>query len=419
MNENILVLNDLNTGNNIKQGDRTILKYLCDDGNGDKLDLTGLPARAVLKTRKNQVVYQTEAQISDRNEVTFIIDRVVPANQYVLEIVVDNQYIFPSDNSIYLNVTKSSIGSVDDFIQNNSREYLEEIIDERINGVGGIATVEYVDGSIKGYLTIDELKDVYLKDVASVKYVDSKVSGLASKEYVDSLDISEQLVDYATTEYVDNKVTGLASTEYVDSAVSSIDLSDYATTGYVDGKVGEIDLTPFATKEELNNIDLTPFATKDDLTPLATTEYVDNKVSSIDLSPYSTTEYVDNKVNSIDLSPYATTEYIHANFAERSDLESLASTNYVDDKVTGLATTEYVDSLDISNQLASYATKADLNNIQLTDEQKAELKGEPFRYEDFTEDQLNSLRPKIWTGKYEDFIQISQPDPTTLYLIKE
>ncbi|MGX7141454.1 hypothetical protein ACWOBX_08380 [Facklamia languida] len=157
MNENILILSDLNTGNNIKQGDRTILKYLCDDGNGDKLDLTGLPARAVLKTRKNQVVYQTEAQISDRNEVTFVIDRVVPANQYVLEIVVDNQYIFPSDNSIYLNVTKSSIGSVDDFIQNNSREYLEEIIDQRIGD--NFVTVEYVDGKIVDLATKEEIKD--------------------------------------------------------------------------------------------------------------------------------------------------------------------------------------------------------------------------------------------------------------------
>ena len=132
MNENILILNDLNTGNNIKQGDRTILKYLCDDGNGDSLDLTGKLARAVLKTRKNQVIYQTEAQINDRNEVTFIIDRIVPATQYVLEIVIDNQYVFPSDNTMYLNVTASSLGALVKEIDNNSLDLIVDDLKSRL-----------------------------------------------------------------------------------------------------------------------------------------------------------------------------------------------------------------------------------------------------------------------------------------------
>lgn len=300
MNENILVLNDLNTGNNIKQGDRTILKYLCDDGNGDSLDLTGKLARAVLKTRKNEVIYQTEAQINDRNEVTFVIDQVIPANQYVIEIVVDDQYIFPSDNTMYLNVTKSSLGAFEDYINETPREELYKAIDERIGD--HFVTKE----DVKDHLTIDELKDIYLQD-------------------------------YATTEYVD-------------------------------------------------------------------------------------------------------------------------------DKVTGLATTEYVDSLDISDQLTNYATKSDLENIELTEAQKAELKGDPFRYEDFTEEQLKALKGKdgvdgkdgingvdgkdgkpftyddftpeqlqslkgdkgepgqsvkIWKGTGTEYTNLKSTDPNTIYLIKE
>lgn len=127
MNENILVLSDLNTGNNLKQGDQTILKYLCGDGSGEVLKLEGLKARAVLKNRKNTVIFSTETTVRANNEVLFIIDKILPATQYVLEIIVDEKYIFPSDNSLHLNITASSLGALVKEIENNP---LDLIIDD-------------------------------------------------------------------------------------------------------------------------------------------------------------------------------------------------------------------------------------------------------------------------------------------------
>lgn len=127
MNQNILILNDVNTGNNLKQGDQTILKYICGDGSGDVLELEGLKARAVLKNRKNIVVYSAETTVKANNEIMFMIDKVLPVAKYILEIIVDDKYIFPSDNSLYLNITASSLGSLAEEIESNS---LDLIIDD-------------------------------------------------------------------------------------------------------------------------------------------------------------------------------------------------------------------------------------------------------------------------------------------------
>ncbi|WP_051221223.1 RES family NAD+ phosphorylase [Eremococcus coleocola] len=127
MNQNILILNDVNTGNNLKQGDQTILKYICGDGSGDVLELEGLKARAVLKNRKNTVVYSAETTVKSNNEIMFMIDKVLPVAKYILEIIVDDKYIFPSDNSLYLNITASSLGSLVEEIESNS---LDLIIDD-------------------------------------------------------------------------------------------------------------------------------------------------------------------------------------------------------------------------------------------------------------------------------------------------
>ena len=132
MNGNILILSDLNTGNNLKQGDQTILKYLCGDGSGDVLKLEGLKARAVLKNRKNNVVFSTETTVKANNEVLFIIDKVLPVAKYVLEIIVDDKYIFPSDNSLHLNITASSLGALVEEIESNSLDLIVDDLKNRL-----------------------------------------------------------------------------------------------------------------------------------------------------------------------------------------------------------------------------------------------------------------------------------------------
>ncbi|MEB8419344.1 hypothetical protein NGG16_18170, partial [Enterococcus casseliflavus] len=69
---NILTIKNENTGNQLKAGDHTILKYQLTDGNNEVLTLEGLPARVSLLKDK-QILYQTETTVGEENRVQFSI----------------------------------------------------------------------------------------------------------------------------------------------------------------------------------------------------------------------------------------------------------------------------------------------------------------------------------------------------------
>lgn len=118
-----MLITETNT-NNLKQGDKSTLSYIClTDTN-----FSGQSAKAVLKTRQNAVVYTTDTTIQDGNVVDFTIDTVLPVGRYILEIVVNDEYIYPDDNTIYLNVTASSLGAVVDSIESNSLDMVKGYI---------------------------------------------------------------------------------------------------------------------------------------------------------------------------------------------------------------------------------------------------------------------------------------------------
>mgnify|MGYP007028009877 FL=1 len=179
MNENILILSDLNTGNNLKQGDQTILKYLCGDGSGEVLKLEGLKARAVLKNRKNTVIFSTETTVNANNEVLFIIDKILPATQYILEIIVDDKYIFPSDNSLHLNITASSLGALVKEIENNPLDLIIDDLKSRleISGSNHVHTQQVasniweINHSLNKYLSVTIVDTSGNLVVGSVHYI--------------------------------------------------------------------------------------------------------------------------------------------------------------------------------------------------------------------------------------------------------
>ncbi len=118
-----MLITETNT-NNLKQGDKSTLSYIClTDTN-----LSGLSAKAVLKTRQNAVVYTTDTTVQDGNVVDFTIDTVLPVGRYIVEIVVNDEYIYPDDNTIYLNMTASSLGAVVDSIETNSLDMVKGYI---------------------------------------------------------------------------------------------------------------------------------------------------------------------------------------------------------------------------------------------------------------------------------------------------
>lgn len=105
---NVLNVLESNDGNRIKQGDKSIMRYVLQDANNDNLDLNGLSAKAFFSL--NDKVEYTYATVVEDNAIEIVIDDVIPAGLYTLEIWVDNKYSFPSDNKAKIEVVPSIIG---------------------------------------------------------------------------------------------------------------------------------------------------------------------------------------------------------------------------------------------------------------------------------------------------------------------
>lgn len=108
MIKNVLTLNESTDGNRIKQGDQSVMRYTLSDTSNDNLELDGRQAIVYLYTDKG-VAYKQETTVSN-NVVDVVIDEIIPTGHYTLEIVVDNKYIFPSDNKTKIEVTSSVLG---------------------------------------------------------------------------------------------------------------------------------------------------------------------------------------------------------------------------------------------------------------------------------------------------------------------
>lgn len=111
--KNVLELQGSEDGNRIKQGDLSTMRYILKDANEDDLKLKDLDATIYLSTKQEKVIYKYKTYVNEINGqyyVDFRIENIIPSNTYVLEVLVDNRYIFPSDNSKEIIVTSSAIG---------------------------------------------------------------------------------------------------------------------------------------------------------------------------------------------------------------------------------------------------------------------------------------------------------------------
>ena len=110
--ENVLNLNDSNDGNRIKQGDLSHMRYILTDSNNDDLKLNDKPAKVYLTDSTGvKYIYDTTVKQSDNAYVyDVVINQIIPAGTYTLEIWVDNRYVFPSDTKTKIQVTESVIG---------------------------------------------------------------------------------------------------------------------------------------------------------------------------------------------------------------------------------------------------------------------------------------------------------------------
>ncbi|MGF3113203.1 collagen-like triple helix repeat-containing protein [Facklamia sp. P9177] len=114
----ILSVQDLNTGTVIKQGDKTTLKFKLVDYDRDDLKLSGKPVEIVLLTTNfKEKLTIANTTVGTDGVVSFVINGDLPANQYYMEFVVDNKYIFPSEHRYFWRITPSSKASDLNLIQ--------------------------------------------------------------------------------------------------------------------------------------------------------------------------------------------------------------------------------------------------------------------------------------------------------------
>ena len=162
------------------------------------------------------------------------------------------------------------------------------------------------------------------------------------------------------------------------------------------GTGANVDLSPYATKQEADNLYLKKVDIRNYLTMIGDPKYA----LKTELSNYlSNTDAINN---------YAQKGWATQTFAYKNDLGTFIKKNEIAQYALtpGDASTRYVNKIEgqsfaQKSELSDYVKKAEINqytstsNVQLTPEQIEKLKGpkgEPFRYSDFTAEQLQALR---------------------------
>jgi hypothetical protein len=177
------------------------------------------------------------------------------------------------------------------------------------------------------------------------------------------------------------------------------------------GTGANVDLSPYATKQEADNLYLKKVDIRNYLTMIGDPKYA----LKTELSDYLSKTDANNN--------YAQKGWATQTFAYKNDLGTFVKKNEIAQYALtpGDASSRYVNKIEgqsfaQKSELSEYVKKAEINqytsasNVQLTPEQIEKLKGpkgEPFKYSDFTQDQLNALKgPKGDKGepfRYSDF----------------
>ena len=168
------------------------------------------------------------------------------------------------------------------------------------------------------------------------------------------------------------------------------------------GTGANVDLSPYATKQEAENLYLKKVDIRNYLTMLGDPKYA----LKTELSDYlSKTDATNN---------YAQKGWATQTFAYKNDLGTFIKKNEIGQYALtpGDASSRYVNKLEgqsfaQKSELSDYVKKTEINQYASSTQGPPGPKGEPFKYSDFTQDQLNALKgPKGDKGepfRYSDF----------------
>ena len=168
------------------------------------------------------------------------------------------------------------------------------------------------------------------------------------------------------------------------------------------GTGANVDLSAYATKQEADNLYLKKVDIRNYLTMLGDPKYA----LKTELNDYlSKTDATNN---------YAQKGWATQTFAYKNDLGTFIKKNEIAQYALtpGDASSRYVNKLEgqsfaQKSELSEYVKKAEINQYASSTQGPPGPKGEPFKYSDFTQEQLNALKgPKGDKGepfRYSDF----------------
>ena len=242
----------------------------------------------------------------------------------------------------------------------------ESLLNWRINVT---RTLQDIDSALSSILTrlnnvevaqgnSDTIQEI-LASYATIQYVDEQDSSIVS-----AIPNAVDLTPYATTEDVSAAISAIPEPDFTPYALKSAipSLEGYATEQYVDEHDASVanaipSVEGLATEtfvtEQVSNIDLSPFATTEDVSTALADKADKNEIPSLD--GYATEQYVGESISAIpavDLTPYATTEDVSVALASKANTTDLPDL------------TPYATTADVSVALADKADKNEIPSLE-------------------------------------------------------
>lgn len=272
---NVLNLNDSQDGNRIKQGDLSHMRYILSDTNNDDLKLDGLPAKVFLTDSTGvKYIYDTTVRQYDNAYVCdVVINQIIPANTYSLEIWVDNKYVFPSDNKAKIQVTESVIGR--QLINTQNHDLWQEMIEYGVkNGLIKNQTETEVNYSplknLTGVFIGDSITEVnfrtsknyhqFIAERTGLNVINLGVSGTGYVDRINAVDSITEQPDFISVFLGTNDYSGVTGSKLLGD-VTDTDAPTVASHIYalLNNLINKFPNTPVLTITPLPRIESNPY----------------------------------------------------------------------------------------------------------------------------------------------------------------
>ncbi|MEJ7140046.1 SGNH/GDSL hydrolase family protein [Staphylococcus capitis] len=272
---NVLNLNDSQDGNRIKQGDLSHMRYILSDTNNDDLKLDGLPAKVFLTDSTGvKYIYDTTVRQYDNAYVCdVVINQIIPANTYSLEIWVDNKYVFPSDKKTKIEVTESVIGR--QLINTQNHDLWQEMIEYGVkNGLIKNQTETEVNYSplknLTGVFIGDSITEVnfrtsknyhqFIAERTGLNVINLGVSGTGYVDRINAVDSITEQPDFISVFLGTNDYSGVTGSKLLGD-VTDTDAPTVASHIYalLNNLINKFPNTPVLTITPLPRIESNPY----------------------------------------------------------------------------------------------------------------------------------------------------------------